>query len=1287
MNYKFVKKRLHTVLALLMAGVGCLAPVLPNGGSASAEALDGSGTGIISTFAGGPGAGKATSVGQMPFDLFVTSHFIYVSDPANSVIRRIDKATSEEVVVAGNGIRGNTGDGGAATAAQLLPWGVALDNNDNMYITDNFSSTIRKVDAGGTISTVDMGQDYTLSRPTDVAFDKYGALYIADSGHSRILKVEAQGKVLALAAGLHQPKGLVVDYNNNGEPVLYVADTNNHTILAVTSDGTVSTVIGEAGTTTLGVNGAAALPTPLKFPHGLAIDSSHNLYIADQSNNVIRKMDTSGNISTVATGSVALANPLSVAVDTNGDLFIADTGSHLIRKVDATGNVSTIGGNGESNYSGDGERAVNAQLSEPISTAVDGAGNVYIADTANQRVRKVDAATGIIHTIAGTGIFGNNGDDIPATEAQLSGPEGVAVDGAGNVYIMGTGDNRIRKIDAVTKKISTVKELEESSLTGIAVDNKGNLYISTSEGIGKLNLTTGNIDFILHSDDAQIYSAYGIAVDSKGSIYFIDSGRSDAVSKVDVNGNISVYATGFIGPRGLAIDRNDNLYVAETSGRRVLQVDPSGTVTTVAGIPGANELIGDGGPATKAPLYNPTGVAVDLSGDIYIADPGNANIRKVDVPAIPAGALSASAAAGSAFGTTAVTASVYEGNHLIVQVSPARIATPSVGDEVPTGTGILAPYISGTSIAGVDAVTNKYVGVYEVNGYGRVISFKLIALTAAEINSDDPFAYPSYLTGLTLSTGTLSPAFASGITDYSVVVPNGVDALTVTAVVYKAEQHTVTASVYDNTGAKVLGPVDLVSGMPSNALPLRVGNNGIWLNVTGEKGTSQTYKVTVTRAASSNGSKSSTGGTSAPASRPSQDFKIIVDGEPFEQIALGEETNENGKIGFTVKMDAALLSAQLAKAGGKPVIVIPVTSTADQVSVVLTGDAVKALEGKQATLDIRTPNGNYSLPAAEVSIDRLAQQLDGQAKLADIMVHVDIAKSDAAKRQQLETSALKGHYKVVAQPVDYTITAVYNGKTAEVDKFASYVNREIPLADGVNQITTAIVIENDGAVRHVPTYMKVREGKRYAVVSSLTNSTYAVIWHPGTFADVEGHWSKAAVNDIASRMVINGVDEMHFKPDAAITRAEFAGLIVRALGLADNDKTSAFTDVRPGDWYVGAVAKAQEYGIINGYEDGTFCPNKTITREEAMVIIARAMKLAGLEPAISGTEAESVLSEFADGKAVNAWAKQAVAAVVKKGLANGSEAGLVPAGEITRAETAAIVQRLLMKAALIDDKS
>ncbi|MHA7966396.1 Ig-like domain-containing protein [Paenibacillus sp. CAU 1782] len=514
---------------------------------------------------------------------------------------------------------------------------------------------------------------------------------------------------------------------------------------------------------------------------------------------------------------------------------------------------------------------------------------------------------------------------------------------------------------------------------------------------------------------------------------------------------------------------------------------------------------------------------------------------------------------------------------------------------------------------------------------------------------------------------------------------------------------TVSYSVYQRTASGGYGtePVATVSGSSYTATGLVNGTEYYFIiKANGAEGAgnySNEAKATPISGSQNSGGNPSTGNPSGPNSGTGAgtdgqgagqlDFRIIVNGKQYDQIATGNTTKEEGKSVLTAAVDTAKLLAQLGKEGDKSTIVIPVsTVNVDKVSTVLTGEAVKAMEGNQATLEVLTSNGNYRLPAGEIAIDSLSAQLGVQVKLSDIVVRIDIAKSNDAKAQLAASTAEKGMFSVVVPPVDFTVTAEYNGKTVEVDKFSAYVQRDIPLPDDVdpNRITTATVLMEDGTVYHVPTYVTVRDGKYYAVVSSLTNSTYTLIWHPITFSDVDKHWSRNAVNDMGSRLIVKGVDETRYNPDDDISRAEFAAIIVRALGLAENGKTASFQDVKPGDWYMGAVAKAAEYGLVEGYEDGLFRPEKTITREEALVIVARAMKLTSLGTDVSDEEIASVLAEFADGLEVDGWAKQAVAAAIKNGVIQGRDNGLKPLSNITRAEAAVIAQRLLMQSELID---
>ncbi len=617
--------------------------------------------GIITTIAGsaslwggggysGDGGPAVQAELRSPEDVAIdSSGNLYIAEYANDAIRRVSPNGIITTVAGGRWGRG--GDGGPATEAGLNgPSGVAGDNLGNLYIADQWNHRIRKVDKDGIITTLagNGSEGYSgdggpaaqaqLHGPTSIAVDTAGNIYIADWGNNRVRKVDVNGIISTFAgngiagfsgdggaaaqAQLQAPAGVALDASGN----VYIAEYWNHRIRKVDLYGTITTVAGNGISGDSG-DGGPATEARLGAPRGATVDASGTLYIADLGNNKIRKVVTGGIITTVAgsekfgDGGLAteanLIMPTGATIDACGNLYIADNYLHRVRKVDVDGIITTVAGNGDRGYSGDGGLATEAQLYYPEGMVVDNLGNLYIADSSNHRVRKVDP-DGVISTFAGNGVGGYSGDGGPATQAELNHPSDVAADASGNIYIADFYNNRLRKVNA----------------SGIITTIVGGALGFGGDG----------------GPAAEALIAYpsGVALDASGNIYIADH-SNDRIRKVDTNGIITTVAgngTSWYGgdggpateaalqlPLKVAVDSSGNLYIADYYNDLIRKVDTTGIITTIAGggeppYPGL-EFWGDGGPATKAVLCLPQGVAVDASDNLYIADTDNNRIRKV----------------------------------------------------------------------------------------------------------------------------------------------------------------------------------------------------------------------------------------------------------------------------------------------------------------------------------------------------------------------------------------------------------------------------------------------------------------------------------------------------------------------------------------------------------------------------------------------------------------------------------------------------------------------------------
>ena len=520
----------------------------------------------------------------------------------------------------------------------------------------------------------------------------------------------------AVSAGLARPQGVAIDTKGN----IYVSDTDNCQIRKIGTNGKI-TVLAGTGICGFSGDGGPAKSATISFPYGVAFDHNGDLLFVDYGNNRIRKITTKGTISTIAgngnygyTGDggpalqATIGYPVAISADPAGNFYIADQSNQVIRMVDTAGVIHTVAGNGTSGFSGDNGLATSAQLRRPDGMLADGNGNLYISDGGNQRIRKVDS-NGIITTYAGTGSTGNEGNGGPATQAEIGEPQqlvlaegslyfstgtnvwtvnlntqianivvgpvqqafgfngdgmpalstlflganGIAFDASGNLIIADQGNNRIRKVNAA-QTVSTIAggsvgdggKATASSLSmqdffsgHLGSDPAGNLYIAdtynnrvrkvspakiitTVAGTGVTGFTGDNGP----ASEATLKFPNGVAADAFGNVYIADG--NNVIRKVDNTGTITTFA--FIPAEGLAVDAAGNVYAADFNDCVVWQITPAGAAHVIAGVMDECGYNGDGIESLHAWLWAPSGVAVDKAGNVYIADYDNARIRKVD---------------------------------------------------------------------------------------------------------------------------------------------------------------------------------------------------------------------------------------------------------------------------------------------------------------------------------------------------------------------------------------------------------------------------------------------------------------------------------------------------------------------------------------------------------------------------------------------------------------------------------------------------------------------------------
>ncbi|MNW31566.1 Endo-1,4-beta-xylanase A precursor [compost metagenome] len=443
---------------------------------------------------------------------------------------------------------------------------------------------------------------------------------------------------------------------------------------------------------------------------------------------------------------------------------------------------------------------------------------------------------------------------------------------------------------------------------------------------------------------------------------------------------------------------------------------------------------------------------------------------------------------------------------------------------------------------------------------------------------------------------------------------------------------------------------------------------------------------------SSEGGDSTTPAPNTPGSNDPSPAEPLPNGVPVlvngraENIGTLDTTTVNNQTITTITPDPAKLLEWLEREGNNAVVTIPVHVVSEMTTAVLSGDIAQQLADRSAVLVFTTPSASYQLSASQLPIGDIAVDLGAEASLADVVFKLTITKANLEEKNLLQAASNQAGASWLLDPVHFTVTATYKNTTVDINRFSSYVRRDLLIPDTVDpkQITTGVVVGGDGSIHHVPTYVRQQDSQYYAVINSLTNSMYSLVWHPVTFADTVNHWAENAISDMGSRMIVTGVAPDKFEPTRYITRAEFAAMVVRALGLTPGKGDTTFTDVQASQWFAGYVQTAREYQLIEGYEDGRFAPQDHITREQAMTIISKAMILTGIQTTASKKQIEAELASFEDQSSIAGYARAHIAANLSHNIAKGRSAStLAPKGQITRAEVAQLLQNLLQKSELI----
>ncbi|MFD0589228.1 S-layer homology domain-containing protein [Paenibacillus sp. GCM10027627] len=1257
---------------------------------------------------GGRGSGNGQF--SLPTGIAIDgSDLLYVTERGNE---RLQKFTSEGSFVAAWGSWGQ-GDG-----QFYNPFSVAIGPGSLVYVADTYNHRIQVFDSNGQflkrLGSFGEGSGQ-MKGATAAAFDQNGNIYVADTNNYRIQKFSSDGSYLMEWGGFGSgdgqfkyPSGIAI--NDIGE--VFVVDMHNNRVQRFDSNGRLTAKWGELG------HGAGQF----NEPNDIAIDNRGDVYVLERGNKRIQKFSSNGDfIGMFVENDGILAMPQAIAIDSHDRIYVTDIATNLVLQYNPNGDLLASWGGG-----GPG----GVQFNNPVGVAVDAIGNIYVSENLSHRVQKLSPTGALLAQWGSQGIG----------EGQFRQLNKVTIDNDGHVWVADTGNARFQTLRAAAIPRTNVP-------TGTIISNNSavtlnavgaTVYYTTDGSLPTLDSTSGTSTVISGQPGDTIVLRAVAVIDGMAvsplmrAEYTIASPSIDpAAVSFDLNEagtqhgdvNIDVIPNGFVLENVLKDSEvlasgTDYSYAGNTVTlkKSLLESLPNGAATIVFDFGAGGRLpltvnIFDSTPVPDGPYLQQAIEGNAQASLSWSPVPGSTGYKVYRSVTASTYGVEIASVGGSVYDYTATELTngttyyftVKGVNHQGESPRSNRVAaTPFTVSDAPTNV---------TSVAGNGQATVSFV-VPAFDG-GRPISEYVVTASpggGTARGSGGPITVPG-LTNGTAYTFTVKAVNEAG---------EGIESGVSNSVIPIASGG-VSPSIPSEEHSSFMGVAVSIGGKPVTA-----GTMFVKTTTSGSGVTSLAISL-IQRKLEEQISKLGPGAEMlVEADKEADSAYVELGGLQLAYLSQQQAvlefrtTTAAYRIPFQAIDIESLLkpfgdSGKLAELQIRIEIGAPTAEMNNQTGAAAVKQAVKTVVGTEVKPVIKAAVGTEVKPVVRAALKpALNTVVNPEVKPAvksvlKAVVNPEVnpvVKSVLNAGVNLEVNpkvksvlnggvnptvnpAVNESLASVGEPVNFSVRVIHGEKESTLSKFNRYIERRIVLPGDLasNPVTTMVVVERSGTVRHVPSKVVTMAGKRYVqALSQSATGTYAVIRNSVTFPDVDAPWAKAAVNELGSRLVLNGDDIGLFNPNREVTRAEFAAILGRALGLtAEPSVNSLFSDVKVEAWYSASVKAAYDNGLIAGFEDGTFLPDNKLTREQAMRILSSAMKLTGLKHKLSPKPVDESLQPFGDAGEAGKWARDAIADCVQAGIIEGRWGDkLAPKEAITRAEISVIVLKLMQKSEWID---